>query len=457
MAGMSDVAVALGISVPVLRFLVFFFSTIPIGWLWRLMPNPTARHLYSAITGMLVSHLAFGPGANALFVFPLVVTYASMVIHRPSCGIVSFVLDFAFLISCHVYYMSGDAWKEGGIDSTGALMVLTLKLVSCAMCYQDGLLEEEKLRRTQKRNRLVRRPSVLEYLGYCFCCGTHLAGPVYEMKDYIDWSEEQGLWKFSEGNAPSPYRDTLRVLLKALFCMGMYMLLIPRVRFTRILEPEFMQWKFWARWFYMWLCGFSARWKYYFIWSISEASLIISGLGFSGWSSSQPPRPRWDQALNVDIPGVELAGSAAEVPSKWNIHISTWLRHYVYERLVPPGKKAGFQQLLATQVVSAVWHGLYAGYIMFFVHTAVLISGSRALYRWQKAIPDHLSFLRPLAWFLNFAYTLLVLNYACIGFLVLDARDTFTAYKSVYFAGTLLPIALTAIGTVIKPRKTRVQ
>lgn len=28
----------------------------------------------------------------------------------------------------------------------------------------------------------------------------------------------------------------------------------------------------------------------------------------------------------------------------------------VYERLVKPGKKAGFFQLLTTQTVSAVWH-----------------------------------------------------------------------------------------------------
>lgn len=28
----------------------------------------------------------------------------------------------------------------------------------------------------------------------------------------------------------------------------------------------------------------------------------------------------------------------------------------VYERIVKPGKKAGFFQLLATQTVSAVWH-----------------------------------------------------------------------------------------------------
>lgn len=75
------------------------------------------------------------------------------------------------------------------------------------------------------------------------------------------------------------------------------------------------------------MSGQTARWKYYFIWSISEASIIISGLGFSGWTDSSPPKPRWDRAKNVDILGVELAKSAVVIPAVWNIQVSTWLRH----------------------------------------------------------------------------------------------------------------------------------
>ncbi len=46
---------------------------------------------------------------------------------------------------------------------------------------------------------------------------------------------------------------------------------------------------------------------------------------------------------------------------------------YVYERIAPRGRKPGFQSLLFTQLVSAVWHGLYAGYMLFFAGTAVWI------------------------------------------------------------------------------------
>lgn len=75
----------------------------------------------------------------------------------------------------------------------GALMVLTLKVISCSINYNDGMLKEEGLREAQKKNRLIQMPSLIEYFGYCLCCGSHFAGPVFEMKDYLEWTEEKGV------------------------------------------------------------------------------------------------------------------------------------------------------------------------------------------------------------------------------------------------------------------------
>ena len=40
------------------------------------------------------------------------------------------------------------------------------------------------------------------------------------------------------------------------------------------------------------------------------------------------------------------------------------------------------------------------------------------IYRWQQAIPPSMAFLKSILGFLNFAYTVLVLNYSCVGFMV---------------------------------------
>lgn len=236
-------------------------------------------------------------------------------------------------------------------------MVITLKIISSVINYNDGLLKEENLRESQKKNRLLKLPSLLEYFGYCLCCGSHFAGPVYEMKDYLDWTERKGvnsfvimlyvncyashynffnsslqcsvfqIWKPSEKGSPSPFLPTLRALLQAAFCMGLYLYLVPHFPLSRFNDPIYQEWGFWKRLGYQYMSGFTARWKYYFIWSISEASIIISGLGFSGWTDSSPPKPRWDRAKNVDILGVEFAKSSVQLPLVWNIQVSTWLRH----------------------------------------------------------------------------------------------------------------------------------
>ncbi|XP_061955123.1 lysophospholipid acyltransferase 1-like [Populus nigra] len=451
---MESMASAIGVSVPVLRFLLCFVVTIPVSFTHRFVPSLFGKHLYAALSGAFLSYLSFGFSSNLHFLVPMLLGYLSMVLFRPYCGILTFLLGFGYLIGCHVYYMSGDAWKEGGIDATGALMVLTLKVISCAMSYNDGLLKEEELREAQKKNRLIELPSFIEYVGYCLCCGSHFAGPVFEMKDYLEWTERKGIWAPTEkGPAPSPFGATIQALLQATVCMALYLYLIPHFNISGLNGPAYQEWGFWKRLSYQFMSGFTARWKYYFIWSISEAAVIISGLGFSGWTDTSPSKPKWDRAKNVDILGVEFAKSSVQLPLVWNIQVSTWLRHYVYDRLVQKGKKPGFFQLLATQTTSAVWHGLYPGYIIFFVQSALMIAGSRVLYRWQQAIPSNMDVVKNLLVFISFAYTVLVLNYSAVGFMVLTLQETLALYGSVYYIGTIAPIVLILLGNMIKPAK----
>ncbi len=66
---------------------------------------------------------------------------------------------------------SEQVWKDGGMDHTGALMVLVLKLSSAAFAVQDGFLKEDPehpLRTFQKEKRVMRVPNVLEFFGYVF-------------------------------------------------------------------------------------------------------------------------------------------------------------------------------------------------------------------------------------------------------------------------------------------------
>ncbi|RYQ97804.1 hypothetical protein Ahy_B08g093881 [Arachis hypogaea] len=412
---LEPMAASIGVTVPVLRFLLCFAATVPLSFLWRIVPGRLPKHLYSAGIGVSLSYISFGLSSNMHFLVLIMIGYSSMLLLRPRCGILTFFLGFGYLIGCHVYYMSGDVWKDGGIDDT----------------------EEEGLREAQQKYRLTKLPSLVEYIGYCLCCRSHFAGAVFEMKDNLDWTEGKGIWnKEAKRPSPSPYGATIRALIQAGFCMALYLYLVPYFplsRFTepiyqewafwkkfgyqymsRFTEPIYQEWAFWKKFGYQYMSGFTARWKYYFIWSVSEASIIISGLGFSGWANSSPPKPRWDPAKNVNILGVEFAKSSVVIPTVWNIQ------------------------------------GVYPGYIIFFVQSALMIAGSRAIYRWQQVTAPSMAnaFV-----FLNFAYTLVVINYSSVGFLVLNLHETLAAFGRVYYIGTILPILMILLGKVIKPRK----
>ena len=119
--------------------------------------------------------------------------------------------------------------------------------------------------------------------------------------------------------------------------------------------------KFWE----LHILGQGSRGKYFFCWVWAEAACVAAGIGFSGYDS-ESGAPTWSGCTNVRPMGVEKAATFVEIPHHWNVQTGTWLRHYVYDRTTPRGKKPGFKQILITQVVSGVWHGLYARVLVIF-------------------------------------------------------------------------------------------
>jgi lysophospholipid acyltransferase len=96
---MEDMAASIGVSVPVLRFLLCFAATIPTGLLWRAVPGATGRHLYAGITGAALSCVSFGATSNLLFVVPMTFGYLAMALCRRHAGLITFLGAFGFLIA----------------------------------------------------------------------------------------------------------------------------------------------------------------------------------------------------------------------------------------------------------------------------------------------------------------------------------------------------------------------
>jgi D-alanyl-lipoteichoic acid acyltransferase DltB (MBOAT superfamily) len=62
----------------------------------------------------------------------------------------------------------------------------------------------------------------------------------------------------------------------------------------------------------------------------------------------------------------------------WNIAIQSWLKYYVFFRLMDRSKKGStFWPMLITNLVSALWHGPEPGYAMFFAALMMIDLGQK--------------------------------------------------------------------------------
>lgn len=119
-----------------------------------------------------------------------------------------------------------------------------------------------------------------------------------------------------------------------------------------------------------------------------DTANIASGLGFNGLSESK--EPRWDRVAAVRVWDIEFSYKVKDFLDAWNISVHKWLKYYVYLRLIKKDKR-GIQivPILTTFVVSAIWHGFYPGYYLFFISSGLLDYqfklGSRlwVLFRWM--------------------------------------------------------------------------
>jgi lysophospholipid acyltransferase len=444
-------AEALGVSFSQFRFTIAFFLSVVAGAVFRLLPNPRARHVYSALSGFLLIYYPFGSGVfNALV--PAAFSYLAMLRFREHAGTLTWLTSFGYLLWCHIGSASGQAWKEGKMDFTGAQMVLTLKLISVAVCYQDGLKEDKDLSPYQHSHKLRELPSPPAYLSYLFSFGNLLAGPYFEVKDYLQFVEREGVWAGGNGGgSPNPLVPGLLRLAKGILCAALHLYFNAYFPVDALESAWFPRMNFLQRLGFICAVGLTYRMRYYFAWAVSESSLIFSGLCFNG-NDDATGKARWDRCVNTRIRKVELSTSAARLPADWNIATGNFLRRYVYDRLTPKGRKPSLSTLVITQLVSGLWHGIFPGYALFFISCAFFFNSSKVLYRYERTWSSGVQ--NNLLWrLLKLLYTELTLQYMGTAFMVLYLGQSLAVWRSMHFFGHVLVAAITIFGAVLPPSR----
>jgi len=356
-----------------------------------------------------------------------------------------FVWAIGYLSVSHIYRMMTD-YMGWTMDFTGPQMLLTLKLTTFAFDYNDGFHKENpKLTNHQRHMMLEKLPTPLEFFAYVYFFGGFLAGPAFNMKEYLEFVDGSLFKDAPNGKMPSPYVPAFKKIIATLaVTIGVFLNMKYPLTYAR--TEEFFDHSFLYKILYMWMATSLCRFPYYFAWMLSEGSCILSGVGYSGTKDGVP---QWERATNCGVINLETAQNFKAITECWNIRTDMWLKHYIYERVkVAP--------VAATFLMSAVWHGFYPGYYFSFMFASMVIQGARIIRR----------NIRP--WFLkddgispapNKIYydiicvfgTSFTLNYLMAPFILLSFDASWKVWMSVNWIGHIICGIVFGLAFVIKP------
>ncbi len=431
-----------GVHMSLFRFVTGLAATVPLSAAQRLVPKGKARHVYGALSSLAVLGFAYGRDVGQ-FVVAGSLVYAFMKFFPKKCGYLTWATIFSYQVYLHYLTASQDSWNQGNIDFTGSFMMITLKLISVAMDYQDGVTGNKK----QNEHSITRLPSVLEFLGYLGCCQGLMVGPHFYFDEYMRYSHNVGEYDILNHpeRMPTTWFPALKAFVGGMLCAGVFAyasVAVPRGAIMFYNDPSASLFKKMGLAF---VCNVGYRSRFYFAWLVAEAAYTVSGFGFSGFDKDG--KPDFSKAINAPIYQIETNPSAAQTVTKWNVHTGLWLRNYVYRRI----GRADFSAILLTQVICGLWHGFSLGYLVFFVNTAIMIQASRIFYRIQSQYLPKSSIKYTNQ--LHRILTVFNLNYVSGSYAAGDAAACMVWFKNMYYIGHIEMITLILLGMTVFPKR----
>lgn len=468
---LANIASSAGISADQVRFVLCLLTSIPLGFIHKRLPSATVKHIFSIFWGVFYCWFVTDlPGVYHPFISSAIVYLMAMVLPYKKLGFSVFIFSMIYMSASHIYRMYTN-WLGWNLDFTTQQMMVTVKLCTFAYNWEDGqtVNKGEKLHHQKehihhfRENRAVTKlPNVIEFFSYIFFFGGVLAGPCYELREYLEFTNGV-LWEqYKLKKAPSSLMATIKCVIKA---FGLYSFVVVGGIFGFGLEtlkteaflthPSFLY-----RYSYTFVTIALTRFKYYFAWKLSEASCVASAFGFNGFKDG---KSRWDRVTNANARYCEMATSLPMLTNNWNMGVNHWLKHYVYNRL--PGKNRTLNNVI-TKLTSAFWHGFYPGYYMFF-GSAVLIDmcGTRLakIFRPMFYTTDkHSSALIPKSAVGDFIYNLVAwwmmmsqMNYLGAAFMLLDAYISWKLWTALYFYFFVASAVILVFTSVFTPKRAK--
>lgn len=387
-----------------IKYTLSLFLTYPMAVILRTLPGTTTKHIFSIFVGVFLLQWVFEEDWIHSFLSSIVTYLICAFAPMKSVGPMAFVWAIGYMTMSHWYRMY-TSYMSGKFDFTGTQMVLTMKLTSFAWNYWDGTYDYKQVFasandlkfKERRRLAITKLPSLIEFLGYIYCFTCLMAGPAFEYKDYITAIDGSAFVRKSNSDEtekdkeskipavkvtpPSSLFPALKALLIGLASLAMKLVLgayFPLSRVLNLTQPNTPynmiptvsdpEWIFrypnhiW-RFLRMMAALQTERYKYYFAWKVAEGSCILAGFGFEGYNEKGDVIG-WRGVENIDILGFETSWCVSTMTRAWNKRTQKWLELYSYQR---SGKS-----LIVTYFISALWHGLYPGFYLFFMSVPIV-------------------------------------------------------------------------------------
>uniref|UniRef100_A0A182MYH5 Lysophospholipid acyltransferase 5 n=1 Tax=Anopheles dirus TaxID=7168 RepID=A0A182MYH5_9DIPT len=427
-------ASASGASAPAIRLILSVLLAYPIGLLYRqLKGGTTLRHLFIAVTGLLIVAFNYGTDIYHSLLAVAVSFLCNSVLGKSNLLVpVSFTYHMGYLLIGY-YYTTSDTYD---IKWTMPHCVLVLRLIGLAFDLSDSRKKEKDGKPDAK---CIPAPSLLELIAFTYFPATVLVGPQFSFLRYQRFVS--GAYEPHTQNAPA---YAMKKFLQGVFYLVVNQVGTQYVSDAYLMSADFEQESLLMKHVYMGCWGRITLYKYISIWLLAEGAAVIYGLTYI--DAKPGDREYCTDELsgcsNIKVGVFENTSKYGHYVESFNVQTNTWVANYVYKRLRFLNNR--MLSHLGALFFLAIWHGFHSGYYITFLLEFTVIrmekevepifSRNEKLQQLLQSQP----LLRALVFVGLKFYTIVWAGWCLVPFVFLSFHKWWHIYTVVRFSGFIL-------------------
>ncbi|XP_054711762.1 lysophospholipid acyltransferase 7-like, partial [Uloborus diversus] len=424
---------------------LLLFSTV-CGFFLRNIEDSAKRKYACTLLGFAILLPVSGYHIFHLLLLTIVNAGIVLKINKRYCHVVSFVFCFSYILFTRTSEYFGLP-SPPEITNT-ALMIMVLKMVGLAYEVNLHHLKSISSDKADSIKEIYTRikPNFLDIIQYSFCYAGILVGPYYKYRTYDDLFEKPY-------STCVPHQMFLKKRLIVIpFYICLYLLSDYFFPLSLAASEEIWEFSFLSRIFYMWPWFFSFRMRIYVAFVLGEC--ICMNLGLGAYPEKTSPAPGagptdFHELQNIDKNvsdykyvaynfetircmnefASEFRPTMREGIRYWNMTVQYWLAIYIY-RKTAASKPV---KMVVTMFVSAIWHGVRAGYYLSLLGTPLLLIAEIEV---EKAFRKNLSGnklkIYDTIWYF---VKMQCISYMGVAFVILDFKVILNYWNSIYYFG----------------------